>query len=82
MILNNKLKEVREKNGLTQSQISSICGISVMSYFRYENDERLPNVVVAIRIAEALGIRSFEKFKDLFGAATPKEDKGNDTSKE
>lgn len=82
MIVQSDLKILRTRVGFTQAKVANLAQISERQFMRIENGEQEPKVSTAIRIAEALGIQSFDKFKDLFGAATPKEDRGNDTSKE
>lgn len=82
MIVQSDLKILRTRVGFTQAKVANLAQISERQFIRIENGEQEPKVSTAIRIAEALGIQSFDKFKDLFGAATPKEDRGNDTSKE
>ena len=68
---NELLITARDDRGLTQAQIAEKAGISVAAYQRYEYGSRKPNAEIAIRIAEALGVVEFEKFKSLFGAGTP-----------
>jgi len=51
----NNLKEARDKARLTQAQIAESAKITVLSYYRYEQKKRLPDVLTAIRIAKALG---------------------------
>ena len=62
-----KLKEAREKTGLTQEQVAEKTEISIRSYKMYEMGERKPKSDVAIRIADVLGVKSYEDFKKLFG---------------
>lgn len=37
IILSERLKELREENGMTQKQIAAKLGISSVAYLRYEN---------------------------------------------
>ena len=69
--MNMQLRAAREASGKTQSQVAKEIGVSELSYQRYEYGQREPRAAVAIQIAEALGVKSFEKFKAIFGAATP-----------
>ena len=48
------LKRQREKIGLTQVAVAKKAGIAVRSYQYIEAEQRLPNVITAIRIAKAL----------------------------
>ena len=68
---NTKLKNAREKAGLTQVKVANHVGITEVSYQNYESGERIPRADIAILIADTLGIKSYKRFKELFGAATP-----------
>ena len=68
---NTKLKNAREKVGLTQVKVAEWVGITEVSYQNYEAGERIPRADIAIAIADTLGIKSYKEFKVLFGAATP-----------
>ena len=48
------LKYKRLTKGLTQEELAKITKISVMSYYRYETGERIPDVRTAQRLATAL----------------------------
>ena len=50
----SKLKEAREKSGLTQKQVAQAVGIAESAYQRYEYG-RIPSAVTAVRIAKAIG---------------------------
>ncbi len=49
-----KLKERREKTGLTQEQVAKKADISLRAYKMYESGERIPRVDTAKLIAKAL----------------------------
>lgn len=49
-----KLREIREKSGLTQKQVAQAVGIAESAYQRYEYG-RIPSAVTAVRIAKAIG---------------------------
>ena len=51
----NKLREVREKSGLTQRQVAQAVGIAESAYQRYEYG-RIPSAVTAVKIAKALNV--------------------------
>ena len=62
-----KLREAREKiPGLTQAEIAKKAGITTRAYQIYEAGERKPKTDVAIRVADALGVKSYQDFKKLF----------------
>ena len=51
-----KLKELRERQGLTQSQIAKLLGCAESTICHYERGERKVSVEVAIKLAKALGV--------------------------
>ena len=50
----NKLKARREELNLTQKQVSERIGIKEQQYQFYEYGKTIPNVIIGIRLAEAL----------------------------
>jgi len=61
------LREAREKiPSLTQAEIAKKAGITTRAYQIYEAGERKPKSDVAIRIADALSVKSYQDFKRLF----------------
>lgn len=64
---NIKLIERRNKMGLTQVEVARQAKIADRAYQHYEAGERIPRADIAIRIADAIGVKSYEEFKDLFG---------------
>lgn len=60
--MNNKIKAIREEQGLTQRELAEKIGITVNWLSKLENKKRIPNVSLAIRIAAALGV----KVDDIF----------------
>lgn len=70
---NTKLKERRERCGLTQMKIAQRVGITEVGYQNYEAGERIPRTDIAIQIADELKVKTYKEFKLLFGAATPTE---------
>lgn len=75
---NTDLKKARENSSLTQARVAEQVGIRVVCYQRYEAGERIPRADIAISIADTLGIKSYKKFRALFGAATPDNTKKSD----
>jgi len=49
------LKNKRENMCLTQDELAKMSGVSLRAYQNYESGLRVPNVISAIRIANALG---------------------------
>lgn len=64
---NIKLIEQRNKTGLTQVEVAEKAEIKERAYQNYEAGERIPRADVAIRIADALGVKSLRQFKEIFG---------------
>ncbi len=62
--MQNKLKTVRIRKGLTQLEIAKKSNVSVRCYQKYENCKCLPNVQTAILIAKTLGVDVSELFGD------------------
>lgn len=60
--MKNNLKQFRGKNGFTQAELSNNVNISVMTYFRYESGERIPNVYTAQQLAKNLNTTIEELF--------------------
>lgn len=54
MLKNTKLKEAREKCGLTQAQVAEKVGTTPRAYQYYEAGQREPSVKTAILIAQAV----------------------------
>ena len=52
---NNKIREYREKQGLTQQELGERVGKSQIAISLYESGDRTPSVRIGQLIAEALG---------------------------
>lgn len=64
---NIKLIEWRNKAGLTQVEVAGKAGIQERAYQNYELGARTPKADTAIRIADAIGVKSYKDFKEIFG---------------
>ncbi len=64
----NNLQIKRQQTNLTQVEIAKSAGITERCYQRYESVKsyREPKVSTAIKIAETLGIKSFQEFCSLW----------------
>lgn len=60
--MKNLLKEKRKALNLTQKQVAERIGIQWQSYQRYENQEVIPTVYTAIRLAKTLNATVEEIF--------------------
>jgi DNA-binding XRE family transcriptional regulator len=64
--VNTELRAVRARSGKTQTQVAREASISEAQYQNIEYGKCEPNVRTAIRIADALGIKSYKGFTKLF----------------
>lgn len=60
--MSNQLQLKRKSAGFTQAQLAKLAGITERGYRSYEasgtaKSKHLPNVITAIRIADALGVQ-------------------------
>lgn len=54
----NKIKEAREKSGMTQTEIAKKAGLDSNSYAKIERGESKPFGVTLAKIIKALGVKS------------------------
>lgn len=70
MKLGAKIKELRQKNGLTQYDLSEQSGLSLRTIQRIENSENKPSVYSLRKIGEALdytfNLKEFNIMKNIF----------------
>ena len=59
----NKIKEVREMQNITQEEIARITGYSLSQIRNIEKGRSIPNVYLAMQIAEILNSRIEYLFK-------------------
>ena len=52
------IKAAREQSGKTQVQVAKEIGIAKAAYQRYECGKVIPNVIMGVKIARALGTTS------------------------
>ena len=52
MILKNRLKELRARDGLNQSELAKLAGVSRQSISLLERGEYTPSVIIAMTIAQ------------------------------
>ena len=60
--LGNRLRELREAQGLTQAQLADRIGVSRKTVNTVENGVFVPSTVVALKLARALGCPVEELF--------------------
>ena len=56
MQINEKIKELRKRAGLTQQELAKKSNLGISSIQRYESGERSPNVEALEKIAMGLNI--------------------------
>lgn len=54
-ILKNRLKELRARDGINQTQLAKLAGISRQTVSLIERNEYTPSVVIAFKIAQSFG---------------------------
>ena len=52
--MNEKLKDLRDYHGISQRELARRIGVGKTTISEIEREDRLPNVLTAIRIARAL----------------------------
>lgn len=57
------IREIREKKGLSQEQLSRLSGVSASHIGYIENGEREPTVSVLCRLAKAFNVSILDLFK-------------------
>lgn len=62
VVLMNRLKELRARKGLTQSQLAEAVGVTRKSVNTVENRKFVPSTILAFRIAQALDVSVEEAF--------------------
>ena len=60
------LKATRIAAGKTQIQVADAAKVTEVCYQRYEAGARTPRADTAIKIAEALNVNDFTRFKAMF----------------
>lgn len=59
------LKELREKTGMSQAELSAVVGLKQSTISQYENGSRIPPMTKAKKLADALGITLDDFFYSL-----------------
>jgi len=60
---NHKLKQWRQRHGMTLEDVQDLCGVSAATISRAENGTHELSPLLKVRIAKGLGVR----VRDLFG---------------
>ena len=67
MTFGQKLRELREIAGYTQQALADEVGVQWLTIQRYESQGRVPDVLLAKRLARALGVTLDELLCDVDG---------------
>lgn len=62
MEINNKIKQLRHKSGLTQEQLAARLGVSAQAVSKWENAVAMPDITLLPFIAEVFGVSIDELF--------------------
>ena len=54
MKLKNRLKELRARDGLNQTELAKLAGISRQTISLLERDEYTPSIIIALKICQKL----------------------------
>lgn len=57
-----RMKELRKAKGLSQEKLAELCNIHPVSISNYEDGRNLPNIRVLFKMAEVLGC----KYEDIY----------------
>jgi putative transcriptional regulator len=68
--LGNSLKVHRAMNDLTQAELAGLAGITRASVNAIEGGRMVPSVLLALKLAKALGVTVDELFRIDSGAST------------
>lgn len=58
------IKKMRLTVGMSQEDLAKAAGVSRVAIARYESGERVPSVIIAARIANALGCKVDDLIKE------------------
>ena len=68
--IGQNIARFRKEKGITQEQLSEICGVTPQAVSKWENDNSCPDVTLLKTIARAFGISVDELLDDGQGAVT------------
>jgi len=67
--MKNNLELLRKKAGLTQSELSSMSGVSLVTYNSLTNEIRNPSMETAYRLSVVLGVNVYAIWPNEFEVA-------------
>jgi len=61
----DRLREERERQGLTLQRFGQMSGVSRIMIAKMERGERSPSLMICLRVADALGLNLHDVLKDV-----------------
>lgn len=66
MNIGERIKQLRNRNGLTQDELATKTGMSKNGIWNYENEKRCPDIKTLTKIAEALNVNLFTLLESCY----------------
>ncbi len=60
-VIGKKIEKYRKERDLTRNELAELVGVAMPTVYRWENGDRLPDIVTLMKIARILGIK-YDKF--------------------
>ncbi len=60
-VIGKKIEKYRKERDLTRNELAELVGVAMPTVYRWENGDRLPDIVTLMKIARLLGIK-YDKF--------------------
>ncbi len=60
-VIGKKIEKFRKERDLTRNELAELVGVTMPTVYRWENGDRLPDIVTLMKIARILGIK-YDKF--------------------
>ena len=64
MLINEKLKFLRKKRGLTQAELAKLTNVSQQTIWVYEAGKQKPTTNTLIQLAKVLGVKADDLLND------------------
>lgn len=64
ILLGSKIKALRNKQKMTQSELASCVGVTKSTIAAYENNSRLPSYEILLKLADTFGVSLDYLFRD------------------
>ena len=60
-VIGKKIEKYRKERDLTRNELAELVGVTMPTIYRWENGDRLPDIVMLMKIARVLGVK-YDKF--------------------